>query len=125
MSDCKTVTHEGKVYQIGKDYLFSLNELDWAYAKLTDIDGGYEKVFCTQENEWRHIREIPASRTMGTITPVPIELIDGNAYMLDYRGNRKAIVGVYNQEEESFLTRRGTLRPWNAINIRLMTVEKK
>ena len=125
MSDCKTVTHEGSVYEIGKDYLFSMNQLHWTYASLTDIDVGYDKVFCTSEKEWLSIKEVPASENMGTITPTPIELIDGNAYMLDYRGNRKAIVGVYNQEEESFLTRRGTLRPWNAINIRLMTVEKK
>jgi hypothetical protein len=85
MSEVNTVMHEGSVYEIGKDYLFSLNELDWTYAKLTDIDGGYEKVFCTQSYEWRYIREIPASRTMGTITPAPIEPTMAELFVFDIR----------------------------------------
>jgi hypothetical protein len=125
MSDCRTGTYEGNVYEIGKDYLFSLNELDWTYAKLTAFSGWCSKPFCTFDREWSYIKEIPASRTMGTITPAPIELVDGNAYMFDYHENRKAIVGVYSQGEESFLTCMGILRPWNVTNIRLMTVEKR
>ena len=123
MSDCKTVTHEGNVYEFGKDYLFSLNELDWTYAKLTDIDGGYEKVFCTQENEWRYIKEIPASRTMGTITPAPVELVEGNAYMFNIRGDE--VIGLYDLESGTLAGGRYCLHCSAVSNIRLMTVEKK
>jgi hypothetical protein len=123
MSDCKTVTHEGKVYQIGKDYLFSLNELDWTYEKLTDIDGGYEKVFCTQSYEWRYIKEIPVSRTMGTITPAPIELIDGAAYMFDYKG--ASYIGIFTSPPHRFIQVDGWTLATYCTNIRLMTLEKK
>ncbi len=123
MSEVKTVTHEGNVYEIGKDYLFSMNQLHWTYASLTDIDGGYAKVFCTQENEWRHIREIPASRTMGTITPAPIELIDGNAYTFDYR--KASYIGLYEEQTYRFINVNGFTLSTHCTNIRRMTVEKK
>ena len=123
MSDCKTVTHEGNVYEFGKDYLFSLNELDWTYAKLTDIDGGYEKVFCTQENEWRYIKEIPASENMGTITPAPLKLIDCSAYMFNYQGRQG--VGLYEEDDRSFFMVGQSYNLEDCTNIRLLTVEKK
>ena len=120
MDKVKAVTHEGKVYEIGKDYLFSLNELDWTYSKLTDIDGGHAKVFCTQENEWRHIKEIPASETIGTITPAPIELIDGDAYMFNYRGDEG--IGLYEEDESLFFMVGCSYNLENCTNIRHMTV---
>jgi hypothetical protein len=125
MSEVKTVTHEGNVYEIGKDYLFSSNELDWTYSKLTDIDGGYERVFCTQENEWRHIKEIPALRTRGTITPAPIELINGSAYMFEWAG-KIGISGIYSGANARFYLGGGGVREISSCtNIRLLTVEKK
>jgi hypothetical protein len=125
MSEIKTVTHEGNVYEIGKDYLFSLNKLDWTYAKLTDIDGGYEKVFCTQSYEWRYIKEIPASRTMGTITPALIELVNGAAYMFDSKFIRDA-VGIYCKSSHRMYFTEGMFveAEWLE-NVRLMTVESK
>ena len=121
--EVKTVTHEGNVYEIGKDYLFSLNELDWTYAKLTDIDGGYAKVFCTQEAEWRHIKEIPAPKNAGTITPAPIELIDGGAYMFDYKGRQ--LIGLCNVSTEQFITTESRILYRYCKNIRLMTVAER
>ena len=120
--EVKTVTHEGQVYEIGKDYLFSLNELDWTYLKLTDIDGGYEKVFCTRRRAWRYIKEIPASESMGTITPAPIELINGEAYMFGY-GKALDAVGIYDKQEKRFYFARGRYYGYESCtNIRLMTV---
>tara|TARA_R110000850_G_scaffold24625_6_gene71908 strand:- start:4452 stop:5036 length:585 start_codon:yes stop_codon:yes gene_type:complete len=117
-----TVTHEGNVYQIGQCYLFSMNQLHWTYASLTDIDGGYDKVFCTPEKEWLYIKEVPASENMGTITPAPIELIDGNAYMFDY-DNQGNISGVYDSESEKFYFTKGRhVSVSNCMLIRPMTV---
>ena len=122
MSEIKTVTHEGQVYQIGKDYLFSMSQLHWTYASLTDIDGGYDKVFCTSQEEWLYIKEVPASENMGTITPAPIELIDGNAYMFDY-DNQGNISGVYDSESERFYFTKGRhVSVSNCMLIRPMTV---
>jgi hypothetical protein len=123
MSDCKTVTYEGKVYQIGGVYEFSDDGVDWGMDILLGAGGNPTFPFDAKKYEWELIRE--AAYAMGTITPAPVELVDGNAYMFDYHENRKAIVGVYSQGEESFLTRMGILRPWNVTNIRLMTVEEK
>ena len=125
MSAIKTVTHEGSVYEIGKDYLFSMNQLHWTYASLTDIDGGYDKVFCTSEKEWLYIKEVPASENIGTITPAPIELIDRNAYMFDYHENRKAAIGVYSKIANNFITVGNNYFADKCTNIRLMTVAEK
>ena len=120
MSEVETVTHEGKVYQIGGIYEFSDGGDQYHLDVLESINCGDTYPFNVHCDRWKLIRAV--NSTIGTITPAPIELVNGNAYMFDYHGNRKAIVGVYNQEEESFLTRMGILRPWNATNIRLMTV---
>jgi hypothetical protein len=121
-----TATHEGQVYQLGQGYLFSMSGITWAYDRLLDIDGGYSKPFCTQSKEWRHIKEVPASKNMGTITPAPIELIDGAAYMFDY-GNFKIRdgIGIYEQSSSRFIQLDGFTLSSYCTNIRLMTVESK
>ena len=121
--EIKTVTHKGAVYEVGRYYLFSDVGARWNFDKLTDIDGGYKKVFCTQEAEFRLIKEIPASSELGTITPEPIELIDGNAYMFDYKGRQ--LTGLCNVSTEQFLTTESRILYSYCTNIRLMTVESK
>tara|TARA_R110000824_G_scaffold156804_1_gene330010 strand:+ start:156 stop:749 length:594 start_codon:yes stop_codon:yes gene_type:complete len=56
------------------------------------------------------------------ITPAPIELIDGNAYMFDYHKNRKPVIGVYSKSNETFLTVSDDHFAFNCTNIRPMTV---
>jgi hypothetical protein len=123
MSEVKTETYEGQVYQIGSVYEFSDDGVKWELDYLLAVGSNPTFPFEAKKFEWELIRE--ANYVMGTITTAPVELIDGNAYMFDYDKNSKVIVGVYNQGGESFLTRMGILRPWNVTNIRLMTVEEK
>jgi hypothetical protein len=122
MSDIKTVTHEGQVYQLEKPYLFSISGVTWFYAKLIDIDGGCSKPFCTKFKEWRYIKEVSASEEFGTITPAPIELIDGAAYMFDLATQW---VGFYVKERNSFFSGRSSGNKLAGVseckNIRLMT----
>ena len=122
MSEIKTVTHEGKVYQIDQDYLFSVRGTTWVYEKLTGIDYSYSKPFCTASNEWLYIKEVPASENMGTITPAPIELIDGAAYMFDYEGRKVDRIGIYLEHDNHFVFPIGSIHTTNCTNIRLMTV---
>ena len=102
MSEIKTVTYEAKVYQIGSVYEFSDKGKEWALDELIYIDEGKDLPFCTRQYEWELIRE--ASYSIGTITPSPIELIDGSAYMFDEQepySNRNCI-GIYEKHGHKF-----------------------
>jgi hypothetical protein len=123
MSEIKTVTYDGKVYQIDQDYLFSVRGTTWVYEKLTGIDDNYSKPFCTAFNEWRYIKEVPVSESMGTITPAPIELIDGNAYMFNIKGTE--VIGLYDLQDGTLTGGRYCFYASAVSNIRLMTVESK
>jgi hypothetical protein len=119
-----TVIYDGNIYEIGKYYLFSMNSLDWIYAKLTNINAGYDKVFCTPQEDWLYIKEVPASENMGTITPAPAELIEGRAYTFNYEGQNTD--GIYDAQSERFYYTKGRhLLVSSCTNIRLMTVENK
>jgi hypothetical protein len=117
-----TVTHEGNAYEIGKPYLFSMSGVTWSYDNLIDIDGGYSKPFCTKSKEWHYIKEVPTSENMGTITPAPIELIDGNAYMFDYK--HVSYIGLYDQPSFRFIQANGFTLSTHCTNIRPMTVSE-
>ena len=73
MEDVKTVTHEGKVYQLNKDYFFGSSKKT---MKLIRIDSLSEYPFKTfengKENGYRLIYLGIAD--FGTITPAPIKL---------------------------------------------------
>jgi hypothetical protein len=118
--------HEGNTYEFGQDYLFSDNKVHWTYGALTDLDSGFDRVFCTVDKEWLYIKEVPASENMGTITPAPIELVDGAAYMFDLATQW---VGFYVKERNSFFSGRSSGNKLAGVseckNIRRMTVEKK
>jgi hypothetical protein len=117
--------HEGNIYELGQDYLFSDNKVHWTYGALTDLDGGYDRVFCTVDKEWLYIKEVPASENMGTIKPAPIELVNGAAYTFDYHPSRKPAIGVYHKIAGNFFTVCGNYCAVKCTNIRLMTVESK
>jgi hypothetical protein len=115
--------YEGNIYQIGQDYLFSINGETWSYGSLTDIDGGYSKPFCTKHKEWRYIKEVPASESMGTITPAPIELIDGNAYMFNpHNTTLLDVIGLYEKKTNQFYCNGWSIILAHCSIIRPMTV---
>jgi hypothetical protein len=126
MSEIKTVTYEGEVYQIDQDYLFSVRGATWVYEKLTGIDYSDSNPFCTESNEWLYIKEVPASENMGTITPAPIELINGAAYMFNsHEDNLLDAIGVYSESHNTLTTFKNLCAVFDCTNIRLMTVESK
>jgi hypothetical protein len=115
--------HEGNIYEFDQDYLFSNDKFNWTYGALVDLDGGQDKVFCTFDKQWLHIKEVPASENMGTITPAPIELIDRAAYMFDYK--HASYIGIYTSPPHRFIQVDGFTLSSYCTNIRLMTVESK
>jgi hypothetical protein len=123
MSDIKTVTHEGKVYQIGGVYEFSDAGKDWTVDELLSVGDSSIFPFNARQYEWELIREVNC--TIGTITPAPVELVDGAAYTFDYHKNRKSSIGVYSKFHNTFLTVGHDYFVFDCTNIRLMTVESK
>jgi hypothetical protein len=122
MSEIKTVTHEGKVYQIGKLYAFSDDKgVDPLIDRLSSISNLYND---DEGNGWKYIKAIAPSK-IGTITPAPIELIDGAAYMFDYEGRKVDRIGIYLEHDNHFVFPIGSIHTTNCTNIRLMTVESK
>tara|TARA_R110001606_G_scaffold79922_1_gene184400 strand:+ start:66 stop:440 length:375 start_codon:yes stop_codon:yes gene_type:complete len=119
----KTVTYKGKVYEIGAPYLFSERDKEWVYGILTDVDCNYKKPFCTNEQVWDHIKEVP-SATNGTITPVPLELIHGNAYTFSHPAYQKPVVGIYNAGTERFIASNLATLTRTCTGIREMTVKE-
>jgi hypothetical protein len=112
-----TEEYEGNVYEIGGLYNFSTDST--VYRQLLGIKANSEYPFIVNGNCFSSIQEISA--ILGTITPAPIELIDGNAYMFDFGvvGNR---VGVYDNSSGKFIYPAGYVSAANCTNIRPMTV---
>jgi hypothetical protein len=121
MSDLKTVTHEGKVYQIGGIYEFSDSGDYWTIDELLSIEGTVGYPFKVKDCEWSLIRE--AKSKIGTITHAPIELVNHNAYMFNIKGDE--VIGLYCSDTETLTGGRYCLHYLAVSNIRLMTVEEK
>jgi hypothetical protein len=83
MSDCKTVTHEGKVYQIGSVYEFSDEGKDWALDELLSVGEGGFRPFEARQYEWTLIREV--NYFMGTIAPAPPEPTMAEMFISDWK----------------------------------------
>tara|TARA_R110000782_G_scaffold214008_1_gene301906 strand:- start:511 stop:894 length:384 start_codon:yes stop_codon:yes gene_type:complete len=99
MSDNNTVMHEGNVYEIGKHYLFGNSHQLHRLLKIDKFSGFPFRVLDKgQENGFTKIRLFDLDT--GTITPAPIYLIDGNAYMFDVRDN--TFLGFYRASRNSF-----------------------
>ena len=120
----KAVVYGKYVYEIGKHYLFSLNELDWTYGILTALNRSYKKCFCTKNEAWLYIKEI-SNATNGTITPAPVELISGTAYVFDI--NHSTHIGFYDTSQKAFFYSMFKGAPVASLkdcaNIREMTVK--
>jgi hypothetical protein len=123
MSEIKTVTYEGKVYQIGGIYEFSDSSDYWTIDELLSIKSAVGYPFKVKDCEWSLIRE--AKSKIGTITPAQIELVDGAAYMFDYEGRKVDRIGIYLKHDNHFVFPIGYIHTTNCTNIRLMTVESK
>jgi hypothetical protein len=83
MSDCKTVTHKGNVYEIGGVYEFSDGGDYWTIDSLVSIDCAVAYPFKVRDCEWSLIRE--AEYKIGTIAPAPIEPTMADLFVSDFR----------------------------------------
>jgi hypothetical protein len=125
MSEITTVTHDGNIYQIGKQYSFSDDGSNWTISSLKSISYASDFPFRSGFS-WRLIKEFESS-DVGTITPAPIKLVDGAAYMFDVREN--TFLGFYRERRKSFfyeiINGNKIAGASEATNIRLMTVGSK
>ena len=94
----KTDIYKGNVYEIGKPYLFSDGGENWFPSVLNGIDSAKSFPFATPYDTYKHIKQI---ESVGTITPAPLELIDGQAYQFYLNG---AQLGFYRSDRKSFFT---------------------
>jgi hypothetical protein len=99
MSEVKTVTHEGKVYQIGKVYSFGEKK---ALHKLSGISIDSDLPFRVQleDGEYGYKRINLSNEEFGTITPAPVEYIDNAPYMFEVGGSK--FLGFYEASQEAF-----------------------
>lgn len=92
----ETVEHDGMVYEIGKLYMFKDSRAkDYFVGVLVDVDNESGLKFCTTIDnlkEWYQECE-EVIYDIGTITPAPTKLIDGEAYMFDYESS-KSLIGI-------------------------------
>ena len=124
--EIKTVTHEGQVYQIGKRYIFC-DELSGMLFidELVTIEADKRLSFEGVHARYKYVVNQPLDN-MGEITPAPIELVDGAAYMFDWiERPMKNSVGVYDLNSQRFYFVSGHILSSYCTNIRLMTVESK
>jgi hypothetical protein len=125
MSEIKTETHLGKVYQIDQEYLFSNDGTHLFYGRLKAICPKSSYPFEAHDGKFsKYIGLIQDCKDQGTITPAPIELIDGAAYMFDYRAS-KDVIGIYSVCTETISSIGDDFVSKYCTNIRLMTVESK
>jgi hypothetical protein len=118
----KPVTDGGNIYEIGKYYLFTDNGKKFTLAKLTHIGKGDHPFHTNEKDFFRYMYEVGTLENTGTITPAPIELIDGNAYMFDCVEDKNAI-GIYDKSSGKFYyALEGYSVAKYCTNIRLMTV---
>jgi hypothetical protein len=120
ISKPKTVTHEGQVYQIGESYLFSDNRIDFSLAKLVGIKKNVYPFRADDGDGYRYINEVSALKDMGTITPAPIKLVDGAAYMFSFEDSEGA--GLYVEDEHCLYMVGCQYSVENCTNIRPMAV---
>ena len=99
MDDVKTVTHEGTIYQIGKAYLVDDGDNNWILIVLRSVVSSSSLPFRSSLMGYRACKEAPAD-SVGTITPAPIDLVNGAAYMFEVGGSK--FLGFYKESQEAF-----------------------
>ena len=88
----ETVIYKGNIYELKKEYRFSDGGTGWVTGALNSID--CESTFpFRSDNRWKLIKVYNPAE-FGTITPVPVKLDDGAAYMFDYMISDNEIAGV-------------------------------
>jgi hypothetical protein len=101
----KTITHKGKVYQIGGMYEFSDSGSSWHIEMLYNIcDQDFFETYCEHINDsssWKKCRSV--SGELGTIEDAPLELEDGEWYVFNVEFNPFAFVGYYSEKRNSFM----------------------
>lgn len=97
----KTVTHNGKEYQIGALYEFSDSGTNWSQGFLECIQDDKTYQFLKKGGvPWKRIREIQ-NPVIGTIKDAHVVLSAENAYEFDHPTVGSA-VGYYHYEKECF-----------------------
>ncbi len=124
--EMKTVTHEGKAYQIGATYEFTDSDKGrhWELGILNDYASDEEGVGFQSKTgnktEWfKHIRLQQAS--IGTITEAPVVLVDGECYQFTAPSGivRK---GLLHPCKGLFVCADGYIDVDRCTNIKLLTV---
>ena len=125
IEEIKTATHKGNTYQIGKVYAFSDYGEEWEHDILKEFQEDSRHPCHGESENWNLIRAIEPSG-LGTITPAPIELIDGGAYMFNSH-NTKLLdaIGLYEENNNRFYFNGSYADLAYCSFIRLMSVESK
>ena len=98
----KVVVYNRKVYEIGKEYLFFDDNTKLIYGRLKSICKSSSHPFANHHGDpFSNICAFSELKDHGTIKPVPVELINGNAYMFDCIED-KQILGVYDKSSDRF-----------------------
>lgn len=127
----KTATDkDGNVYDIGKVYEFSDSgkAATWAAGQLVGLSDGAECQFEADLAYFKYCRENQTEN--GTITKSPVELIEGDAYMFDFKES-KNIIGIvdtkmkHGSEHVMFCTLSAEYNSEYATNIRKLAPEVK
>ena len=121
----ETVEYSGKVYEIGKLYMFKDSGCD--HHELGELNGiikdSVKYPFVMEGGgEWEIVVEVPSYGELGSITAAPIDLIDGNAYMFDHLTYKNEI-GVYCKSDKDLTSVRLCHRVVDCTNIREMMVK--
>ncbi len=116
--EMKTVTHEGKVIQIGAVYEFSDDSEEWYKCGLVGFGCGLHPWKAEWES-YKYIRECQAP--VGTITAAPVDLVDGECYQFTAPSGivRK---GYFIPVKRLFICADGNIDVDRCTNIKLLTV---
>ena len=85
----ETVEIDGMVYEIGKVYEFSDSGEAWFVETLISVDEESNYPFEIERDWYKYCREFKSRNNIGTITPAPTKLIDGEAYTFDCQGETR------------------------------------
>mgnify|MGYP003651884550 CR=1 FL=1 len=97
----KTVVYKGKVYEINKEYLFFDDNNKLIYGRLKSICKSSFHPFANHHGDpFSSICAFSELKDHGTITPAPVEMINGNAYVFGI--NDSTYIGFYNKFQKAF-----------------------
>ena len=125
-NDMKTVTHNGKEYQIGALYQFSNDNDNWFSDSLVGLNNMVGYPFEGTTTYFKYIREIE-NPVIGTIKDAPVELEDGCSYKFHHHSISGVFIclGTYNSTEDAFLSGLVTLNRSDCTNIVKLVPEVK